>query len=210
VLFEHNIVRHTAMAFNILGVDNQVYNGVVAPSTPMDGVVIRNNLIYDLDRVNWIGPPPANTMGSGAFMNIDGAPRNLRVENNTVTGAVTGNILNLTGAPVPGFRFVRNIVQKLLTPYQTYGVFGNTVGEGNPAFTRYLPPVEGYPAAVFSENVIAGASPSLYSQHPLNTFPSVAALVADFTNPAEANYRLVPTSAHVGAGCDIDALEAAQ
>jgi hypothetical protein len=207
VVFENNIVRHTGMGFNILGLDNQTSGGVVYPSTPMDGVTIRNNLIYDLDRLNW-GSPTGATAG-GVFMQIDGAPRNLHVENNTVVGQVTGNILNLSGSPIPGFRFRRNIVQKLMTPYQTYGLNGNAVGEGDPAFTRYLAPVAGYPASVVTENVLAGCTPSLYASQAGNVFPTVAALMADFVDPASGNYRLVATSPlrALAAGIDPDALE---
>jgi hypothetical protein len=202
VLFEHNVVRHTANAFNVLGLDD------AAPSTPMDDVVIRNNLIYDLDRVAWA--KPNGELGGGVFMLIGGAPRNLHVERNTALGAVSGNILNLGGPPIPGFVFRGNVAQKLTTPYQTYGVFGNGVGEGNPAFATFCPHVAGFPDLVFVDNVLAGASPNAYSAQPGNLFPPVAALMADFLDPTAGNYRLVAASAFLGKGCDMDALEAAQ
>ena len=106
VLFEHNIVRHASAGFNILGLDNQVPSpGAPAyPSTPMDDVIIRNNLVYDIDRWVWTGPRPEN-VGNGVFMQVDGAPRNLHVEQNT--GMANGNILNLLGPPIPGFVFRR-------------------------------------------------------------------------------------------------------
>ena len=102
VLFEHNIVRHAAAGFNILGLDNQVSSpgAPVNPSTPMDDVVIRDNLVYDLDRWAWTGP--RGELGNGVFMQIDGGPRNLHVEDNTALG--NGNILNLLGPPNPRFR----------------------------------------------------------------------------------------------------------
>ena len=69
VLFESNIVRHASAGFNILGLDNQVPSAgqPVYPSTPMDDVVIRNNLVYDIDRWVWTGPRPQN-VGNGVFM----------------------------------------------------------------------------------------------------------------------------------------------
>lgn len=201
VVFRDNIVRNVAMAFNVLGVDNQIINGQVVPSQPMDNVVIRNNLIYGIDRQVWTSP--TGTIGSGAIMNIDGAPRNLVVENNTAVGPVTGNIFVLTGQPIPGLVVQRNIFQKLLTPFQTFGVFGNAVGEGNAAFTAYAPD------AVFTDNVLAGATAGTYSSKPGNLFPTVGVLHADFVNLAGGNLRLVPGSVFAGRGMDQDAIEAA-
>ncbi len=201
VLFESNIVRHVAMAFNVLGLDNALINGQPCPSTPMDRVVIRNNLIYDLDRLNW--KKPNGDLGSGVFMAIDGGPRNLHVENNTAVGAVTGNILSLAGPQIPGFVFRRNIVQKQTKtagfPYDTYGIYGNAVGEGNVALATFAPD------AVVTQNVLAGCTPTAYSKHPGNVFPSVFELVSLFADPAAGDYR-----AGLEAGCDQDAIEAAQ
>ena len=217
VLFEHNIVRHSAMGFNILGTDNQTSNGQMYPSTPMDDVVIRNNLVHDIDRWTWTGP--AGQVGSGAFMLIDGAPRNLHVEQNTAIA--NGNILNLTGPPIPGFVFRGNIVQKVrsINPatgslVDSYGVNGNAVGEGNPAVSTYLPHVAGFPDAVFTGNVLAGATASLYTLVPGNVFPPATGLMADFVDPASGNYRLVATSSlrtlPTGmAGADQDTIEQA-
>ena len=200
VVFEHNIVRHASGGFNILGLDNQVpaAGQPVYPSTTMDDVVIRNNLIYDIDRWAWTGP--RGEVGNGALMQIDGGPRNLHVEQNT--GLANGNILNLVGPPIPGFVFRRNIVQKVRSTnpatgglVDSYGVNGGGVGEGNAALATYCPHVDGFPDLVFTGNVLAGATASQYSSVPGNVFPSVAALMADFLNPAAGNYRLVPTSA---------------
>ena len=217
VLFERNIVRHAAAGFNILGLDNQVpaAGQPVYPSTTMDDVVIRNNLIYDIDRWVWTGP--RGEVGNGALMQIDGGPRNLHVEQNT--GLANGNILNLVGPPIPGFVFRRNIVQKVRSTnpatgglVDSYGVNGGGVGEGNAALSTYCPHVDGFPDLVFTGNVLAGATASQYFTVPDNVFPSVAALMADFVDPAAANYRLKPTSAlralPAGVpGADLDAID---
>ena len=219
VLFEHNIVRHSAMAFNVLGLDNQVpaAGQPVYPSTLMDDVIIRNNLVHDVDRWAWTGP--AGTVGSGLLLQLDGGPRNLRFENNTALA--NGNIMAISGPPVPGFVFRRNIVQKVRVAnpatgamVDTYGVFGNGVGEGNPAFSTYFPHQDGYADLVFTGNVLAGATAATYSTVPGNVFPTVAALMADFVDPAQGNYRLVPASSLRAlppgmAGADQDAIEQA-
>jgi len=202
VLFECNTIRHVAMGFNILGIDD------AAPSQPMERVTIRNTLVYDLDRVNWKGP--TGQMGSGIFAGISGAPRYLTIERSTVVGAVTGNICNFSGQPIPGLVITRNLLQKVITPYQTYGMNGDAVGEGNPAFARYAPPVAGYPDFVCTDNVLAGCTPATYSTQPNNHFPTVATLTANYVDPAADNYRLVPASPYTGLGVDHDALEAAR
>lgn len=189
VLFEHNIVRHAAMAFNVLGIDTQVgSNGVVYPSQPMDGVTIRNNLLYGIDHTIW--------GGNGAFANIGGAPRNLHIEQNTVLQ--TGNVLAMNGAALTGFRFVGNIAK-----HNNYGVFGDSVGTGNPAIARYCP------TGTLTGNVLAGGPATLYTSAPGNVFPTLASLMAGFVDPTAGNYRLVASSAHVGRGMDLDAIEAA-
>lgn len=205
VVFRDNIVRNVAMGFNILGIDNQIISGQVAPSQRMIGLTIRNNLVHGVDRQVWTSPTGA--LGSGVIMNIDGAPQGLVVERNTFTGAVTGNILSLVGDPIPAMVYRGNLAQKQTQaagfPFNTFGIFGNAVGEGNPAIAAFAPD------ATLTDNVLAGATASAYSSKPGNLFPTVAALLADFTNPAAGNFRLVPGSAFTGKGVDQDALEAA-
>lgn len=184
VFFENNIVRHSASAFNILGLDNQVgSNGVVYPSVRMNNVVIRNNLVYDIDRWTY-----GNAGGGGIIMQIGGAPDHLSVQDNTMLG--NGNIMSLSGDPIPNFVFRRNIVHKIRSVrpsdgamVDSFGVFGDVVGEGNPALTRYAP------GAVFTENVLAGATPALYSGQSGNLFPTPVALVASFADVASGDYR---------------------
>lgn len=192
VLFEHNTIRHTAAAFNILGLDD------MNPSTRMRNVTIQNNLVYDMDRITW--ESPTGKLGGGVFVAINGAPEHLTIQDNTATGAVTGNIMSMSGPALADFVFRRNAVQKLMTPYQTYGVKGDNVNEGNPTLARYCV------SPVFADNILAGCTRTTYSDHPHNTFPTAAALQADFVDPANGNYRL---KTMVG-GVNMDALEAAQ
>jgi hypothetical protein len=99
----------------------------------------------------------------------------------------SGNIISVYGgsrtAPrvVPGFRFASNIVL-----HNTYGIFGNNIGTGNPAIAVY------FPGSVIMGNAIAGGNPALYPAG--NVFPTVANLMAQFENPAAGDYRLISTS----------------
>lgn len=198
VLFENNTVRHSTSAFNILGLDNQVGSGGgVYPSVRMNNVVIRNNLIYDMDRWTY-----GTEGGGGIIAQISGAPDHLSIVDNTMLG--NGNIMSLSGDPIPNFVFRRNIVQKIKSTrpsdgaqIDSFGVNGDVVGEGNPAFTRYTPGI------VFVENVLAGATPATYSSQPGNLFPTPTALTASFTDPASGNYR----STYAPIGVDQDELE---
>ena len=45
----NNVVRHTALVFNILGTDN------IHPSGVVNGITIRNNLLEDVSSANWGG-----------------------------------------------------------------------------------------------------------------------------------------------------------
>ncbi len=123
--------------------------------------------------------------GSGIFLQIGDEPADVHVEHNTVLQS--GNIISVYGgtatAPrrVTGFRFASNIVL-----HNTYGIFGNNVGMGNPAIAAY------FPQSVIVGNAMAGGNASLYPAG--NVFPSVAALMAQFESPATGDYRLVSTS----------------
>lgn len=216
VLFERNIVRHTAAVFNILGLDNQTCGaGCTNLSQRMQHVTIRNNLIYDVDRNEWRGPSGA--VSGGHMAQIDEAPEHLTVEQNTFQGggSITGNIIVFAGTDhdLGGFVYRGNIAQKLTQatgwPYDSFGVFGNGVGEGNVAIAAWAPNVPGFPNTVFTENVLAGCSAATYNNYPGNLFPTVAALHADFVNAAAGNFRLVGGSAFAGKGMNQDEVEAA-
>lgn len=194
VLFESNTVRHSAMGFNLLGLDNQRPHpelpegpdNLTYPSTPMDRVIIRNNLCYDISSANWGGT-------SGWAINISGAPKHLSFERNTILQ--TGNIISVSGLPLEGFRFVDNIAL-----HNTYGIKGDSAATGNGTIARY------FPDGVVTGNILAGASNTV-ALYPFNNYyPTVAATLANFRDAAAGDYRLV-TGQQIG--CDQDALDAA-
>ena len=168
VRFQNNVVRHSGAGINILGYDDAF------PSKQLRDLVIRNNLFTDIDHRTW--------GGAGIFLQIGDEPADVHVEHNTVMHS--GNIISVYGgtaaAPrvTPGFRFASNIVE-----HNTYGIFGNGVGVGNPAINTY------FPGSLIVGNVIAGGNAAIYPAG--NMFPTVANLMGQFENPAGEDYRLV-------------------
>jgi len=171
VRFENNVVRHSGSGINILGLDD------TAPSQQARDIVIRNNLFTDIDHRVW--------GGAGIFVQLGDEPADVHIEHNTVMQS--GHIISVYGgtAAAPrqatGFRFASNIVL-----HNTYGIFGNNVGTGNPAIATY------FPGSVIVGNAIAGGNPNLYPAG--NVFPTVANLMSQFENPAADDYRLISGS----------------
>jgi hypothetical protein len=178
VLWEHNILRHCAMGFNVLGRDD------TSPSQTMRNVVIRHNLLHDLDHVVW--------GGNGAALMVAGGPVNLHVERNTILQS--GNAISAAGAPCVGFRYVGNIVR-----HNAYGIIGTGTGTGRGTIAQY------FPESVVSGNVFGGGSPNAYPM--ANLFVTPEALMAAFEDAMAHNYRQVNW---FNCGADIDAIEAAQ
>jgi hypothetical protein len=189
VTFQYNIVRHAGSGFSILGRD---YN---RPSERSNRLRIRHNLFYDIDGRKW--------GGSGRFVLMGGAPRDIVFDHNTVvqTGAAV-YVHGLAKDPslvVPGFAFTNNIVM-----HGDYGLIGEKGGGmGRPSIERY------FPGGVVERNVLAGGNERHYGGE--NFFPSVADLMRAFVNPEEHDYRLRPDSplrkrapAGSSLGADID------
>jgi hypothetical protein len=191
VRFENNVVRHTGSAINVLGYDDTY------PSKQLRDLVIRNNLFTDINQVAW--------GGTGIFLQIGDEAADVHVEHNTVMQS--GNAVMVYGgtpaAPrvARGFRFTSNIAR-----HNTYGIFGNGVGTGNPAIATY------FPGGVVVGNVLAGGTANAYPAG--NVFPTVADLMAQFENAAADNYRLIASSSLRSLpqgvpGVDVDELQRA-
>jgi hypothetical protein len=179
VMFEHNVVHDVAMGINILGREDTTGQ----TSRVADRITIRNNLFYNVDHTLW--------GGNGAFLQLLGGPRNVQVYNNTVLH--TGTVANLNNPPSEGF-----VLRDNLFRHNAYGIFGNGVGTGNPALV-YVP------GAVITRNVLAGGNANQYTLMPGNLFPTVAQLMAAFTDAPAHNYR---QTTWPGVGADLDLLEA--
>ena len=119
------------------------------------------------------------------FLQIGNGATNVTVDHNTVLQ--TGSIITAYGRskgafiPIPGFRFTNN-----LTLHNAYGIFGSGAGYGKGAIEAFFPDSE------IASNVMAGGPSSRYPAG--NFFPSVAQLMADFTDASKSNFRLTARS----------------
>src|SRR5262245_61536487 len=189
VTFTNNILRNSGCGFNVAGADDS------GPSQPSQRILIKNNLIYEIDGVKWGGVAgPAD----GRFAQIVGGPLNVVFDHNTIIQS--GTIVYADGGPSVGFVFRNNI-----TPHNTYGVFGSGQGSGIPALNYY------FPGGVFRKNVIVGIPQGII--YPPDNFPTLLLSLVGFVDLAGGDYRLAPISPYKNAGadgkdvgCDFDAL----
>jgi hypothetical protein len=179
VMFTNNILRHSGSGFNIAGPDG------TSPSQPSRRILIRNNLIDDIDGVKWgsakYGP------ADGRFAQLVGGPANITFDHNTIFQS--GSLIVADGAPSAGFVFRNNIARSNL-----YGVLGSNRSPGLDALGFYFPKYD------FRKNVIVGAPPEI-------TFPADNFLLpilsrVGFVDLLKGDYRLAPASPYKKAGAD--------
>jgi hypothetical protein len=104
---------------------------------------------------------------------------------------ITSTGARVTGGPVVGFVFTNNLMK-----HNAYGIFGSGQAYGNGSLAYYAP------GAVVQRNVLA-SDKAVASRYPAdNQFPTVAAFMAKFVNPASNDYRLIGSSAYIDGGLD--------
>jgi hypothetical protein len=164
VKFQHNIVRHSAGAVSILGIDN--ING---KSLRTNNISITNNLFEDI----------SSAWGSGGrvFQSGDG-PDKVTIDHNTIFANVA-TIVWFYGAPTTNFVYTNN-----MSAHNTYGINGSGSSSGLTALNAYAAGFIG------RGNVLAGGKASLYPAG--NYFPSVTDWQASFENYAAGDYRVRP------------------
>lgn len=175
VVFEQNIVRHSAAGIVILGYDN------LHPSQQTQAIVVRNNLFYDIDSTNW--------GGNGYFLSLTGGPRDITIDHNTIIQDHALGLVTMDGPPVLGFVFTNNLAK-----HNSYGIIGTGRGMGNDAIAAFLP------GAQIDRNILAGAPAARYPAG--NSFPSAAQFEAQFAAYAGGDYRLVAGSPWRAAATD--------
>ena len=167
VVFENNIVRHSAAAISILGRDD------TNKSEQTRSIAIRNNLFADIDNENW--------GGSGYFLLVTGAPRDVTVDHNTIIQEHASGIIQVEGPPVLGFVFTNNLVR-----HNAYGIIGRDRAPGADTISAY------FPASLITGNVIADGDPRRYPGG--NKFPSSAEFRSQFVAYDRGDFRLAAAS----------------
>jgi hypothetical protein len=185
VTFTNNIVRHAAIAVDILGQDSH------HPVEQARRIKIANNLFEDIDAERWGG----GSLG-GYFLTISNAA-DVKVDHNTVinSGGPIYVYVTPSGSQVQKFTFTNNI-----TNIGTRGLKGDGSQPGTPTldtyFTRYK----------FKKNLLVGGQRPNYPKK--NFFPASLDEVG-FVDARGGNYSLGASSPYRDAGCDISALSEA-
>jgi hypothetical protein len=184
ITIQDNVIRHLAAVFNISGYDN------LATSQQTSGIVITNNLAYDVNTSwgNSSNPAPAR------LAVIGGGPKDITIDHNTIDNNGSSDLFiyggySLTGVQITGFTLTNNLLRD-----NAYAIYGDKYGEGLVGLNFYTP---GYDV---HGNAFGGGQPKLYPTG--NDFPTLAQWLADFVNIAAANYQLVPTSLSKHAATD--------
>jgi len=175
VVFENNVIRHSAGAVSILGVDNN------HPSKQTRGIVIRSNVFSDIDNERW--------GGSGYAFLILGGPRDITIDHNTIVQEHGAGFLQVEGPKIQGFTFTNNIVRN-----HTYGLMGSDRAPGGDSLQFF------FPGATFTGNVIADGDSGRYPSG--NHFPSFSDLCGQMMSCQSQDYRLRPNAGFRGAGAD--------
>jgi hypothetical protein len=175
VTFEYNVVRRVGGGFNILGMDD------LSPSSlQANNIRIRHNEVSDFGY---------EYGGNGYFMLLQGNPRDVIVDHNTIVTPSGGGIVQVSGPPITGFVFTNNVA-----PHNSYGIIGEAMGPGTQTINAF------FPGAVVRRNAIADGDPALYPAD--NFFPSGAAFLDHFQNAASSDFTLKPGTDWANAGTD--------
>jgi hypothetical protein len=175
VEFERNAVRHVAAGISILGRDNN------RPSRQTRAVTIRHNTFSDIDPKKW--------GGNGYFLMLQGEPREITVDHNTILQDHASGIVQVDGPPILQFVFTNNLVR-----HSAYGMIGTGHAPGGPTIAAF------FPGARIAGNAIAEGNPRQYPDG--NSFPSFADFQKQFVAYGGGDFRLTPSSVWRGAGTD--------
>ena len=143
------------------------------PSQQTKRILIQDNLFEDISGATW--------GGSGDLFQIGGGSADVVIDHNT--GFQDGRAIVAHGPANTGFIYQNNIAR---------GQSQATAGTGPSSNARS-------PDTLFTRNVLAGASPSVYPAD--NFFPASLGEIG-FWNPAGGDYRLLRTSPYFTGGTD--------
>ena len=178
VRFENNIVRHVSAGINLLG-----YDASGTPSQQTSGIVIRNNLFYDVS---------TSYGGNAWFLLIGDGPKDVLVDHNTVSHNGS-SFAFLYGGSSGDPREMYNVrITNNAARHGAYGINGDYFGYGKGVINGFLP------GGSVTGNFLAGGSASKYPAG--NRF--TGSFDAEFESPAAEDFRLRAGSSLRGAATD--------
>jgi hypothetical protein len=180
ITFTYNVLRHTASAVNISGLDSEDPQKLVRSRR----ILIQDNLFEDVNGKTWGG-------GDGRLFQVISGADAVTIDHNT--GFQSNQIVFGDGLPNTNFVFQNNIA-----PHNLYGVMGSGYASGIPSLDHF------FPRYVFQSNVIEDIAPSAVSQskYPAGTLFSPNWGAVNFVNFGSGGYALAPSSRYKNAGTD--------
>jgi hypothetical protein len=175
VLFEDNVVKSTAGGMNMLGWDYTT--ALMAPTTD---VTVRNNL-FVISKKDY--------GGSGYFLLIGSAPRDIHFDHNTIihdgttlVSAYTGTYLTADGVKhtdgtIDGFVWTNNLSLNGSYGFNSYGSMNG------------LNLLKAFPDITMYDNVLAGTSGKYYPVN--NDYPTVTTFWSYFADIASGDYSVL-------------------
>ena len=178
VRFEYNVVRHVAAGINLLG-----YDSAATPTQQTNGVVIRNNLFYDVSSAYG---------GNGWFLLLGEGPRDVLIDHNTVSHSGS-SFAFLYGGTSADPREMYNVrITNNAARHGSYGVNGEYFGYGNGVINGFLP------GGIVTGNYLPGGKASRY---PVGNRLD-GSFDAEFVSPADGDFHPRSGSALRGAATD--------
>ena len=135
ITFTYNILRHTASAVNISGLDSGDPQKLVRGRR----ILIQNNLFDDVNGKAWGG-------GGGVLFQVASGADAVTIDHNT--GFQSSQIILADGIPNTNFVYQNNIA-----PHNMYGVMGSGYASGISSLEHF------FPGFVFEKNLIEGIAP---------------------------------------------------
>jgi hypothetical protein len=172
VMVVNNVIRHASGVANIVGYDY--------PNTSQQTlrITFRNNLLDDIDSVEWGGYIKVFLVGNGAG--------SITIDRNTIIHR-NSSVVYAYGEPIQAFVYTNNIAE-----HREYGIMGAGGQPGKYTINMY------FPGSNISYNVFAGGQASLYPVP--NAFPTMSQWTASFAGLSTGDYRLLSTSPFYSAG----------
>lgn len=182
VSITNNIIRHSSAGITVSGEDDN------HPSQQTQRVLIRNNVLEDINRTRWGGDGRLFQIGSPRRPVVD-----LVIDHNTALHGGRGNsfiTMGDKGKVAQGFVFQNNIVTR-----GDYGLFGSGKGEGLPSLESYC---DGWSV---QNNVVIGKPRGAATYPPRNLFPASPQEVG-LSGFDRGDYRLDAASSARGSASD--------